>query len=44
MNYSHLTNNRNKLIKKLGSTSGKERRYISNHKEIAKSLQNKFGN
>ena len=44
MNYSHLTNNRNKLIKKLGSTSGKERRYISNHKEIAKSLQKKFGN
>ena len=44
INYSHLTNNRNKLIKKLGSTSGKERRYLSNHKEIAKSLQKKFGN
>ena len=44
INYSHLTNNKNKLVKKLGSTSGKERRYIINHQEIAKSLEKKFGN
>jgi len=42
MNYSHLTNNRNKLIRKLGSTSGKERRYIKNHQEILTFLENKF--
>ena len=44
MDYSHLTNNKNKLIKKLGTTSGKERRYINNHQELVKLLEKKFGN
>lgn len=44
MNYSNYTNNKNKLIKNLGSTSGKERRYITNHEEVVKSLEKKFGN
>ncbi len=47
MNYSCLKNNKKRkkeLIRKLGSTSGKERRYIKNHQEIVKSLEKKFSN
>ena len=44
MNYSNYILNKNKMIKDLGTTSGKERRFIRNHKEIVQSLKKTFGN